>query len=366
MVVYKDKERGTYFFVVRVRQFDGTQKQVKRRGFKTKKEAREAEAKMLIEKETNSNLTFAQVADSYFDWYCQRRKQSSINTIKAILENHLLEKFGKSKINNITAKHIMIYQNEIIHKYSAVYLKKIHTVLSSIFNFAIKFYGLTSNPARIAGNFEKESNKRLNFWEFDEFKQFIHVVDDLLYQAFFTTLYYSGARTGELLALTWADINFEEKSIDINKTNYNRQITKPKTKASNRIIMLPSLVIDLLKTLKEHATLRAPIKNDYIVFGEFYKSIATATLHKRFAKYVVASGIPKILLHEFRHSHASYLINRGVSPLVVAQRLGHSDVSTTLNTYSHLYPSKQAEVVAFMEQDLSFSLPIRDLRPFKS
>ncbi|MCI4222780.1 site-specific integrase [Dickeya dianthicola] len=187
-----------------------------------------------------------------------------------------------------------------------------------------------------------------------------------MYQAFFTTLYYSGARTGELLALTWEDINFEEKSININKTNYNRQVTKPKTKASNRIIMLPSLVIDLLKTLKEHATLGAPIKNDYIVFGEFYTSIATATLHKRFAKYVVASGIPKILLHEFRHSHASYLINRGVSPLVVAQRLGHSDVSTTLNTYSHLYPSKQAEVVAFMEQDLSFSLPIRDLRPLKS
>ena len=79
---------------------------------------------MLVEKETNSSLTFAQVADSYFDWYCQRRKQSSINTIKAILENHLLEKFGKSKINNITAKHIMVYQNEIIHKYSAVYLKR--------------------------------------------------------------------------------------------------------------------------------------------------------------------------------------------------------------------------------------------------
>ena len=60
----------------------------------------------------------------------------------------------------------------------------------------------------------------------------------------------------------------------------------------------------------------------------------------------------KIVLHEFRHSHASYLINKGVSPLIVAQRLGHSDVATTLNTYSHLYPSKQAEVVAFMENDL--------------
>ncbi|PYE91562.1 tyrosine-type recombinase/integrase [Bacillus sp. 196mf] len=352
MVVYKDKERGTYFFVVRVRQFDGTQKQVKRRGFKTKKEAREAEAKILVDKETNSSLTFAQVADSYFDWYCQRRKQSSISTIKTILENHLLERFEKSKINNITAQHIMIYQNEIINQYSAVYLKKIHTVLSSIFNFAIKFYGLASNPARIAGNFEKESNKRMNFWEFDEFKQFIEVVDDPIYKAFFSTLYYSGARKGELLALTWADINFKENSIDINKTEYNRQITPPKTKSSNRVILLPTYAIDLLKELKNHATVKIPLKKDYVVFGELYKSITTATLHKDYEKYISISGVKRILIHEFRHSHASYLINKGVSPLVVAQRLGHSNVSTTLNTYSHLYPSKQAEVIAFMEADL--------------
>ncbi|EKS8368114.1 tyrosine-type recombinase/integrase [Bacillus thuringiensis] len=359
MVVYKDKERGTYFFVVRVRQFDGTQKQVKRRGFKTKKEAREAEAKMLVEKETNSSLTFAQVADSYFDWYSQRRKQSSVGTVKNAIYNHLQKEFGRMKIDKITAKHIMNYQNQIINKYSADTLKLIHAVLSSIFNFAIKFHGLTSNPARIAGNFEKESNKRMNFWEFDEFKQFIDVVDDPLYDTFFSTLYYSGARKGELLALTWADVDFTEKTICINKTEYNRQVTKPKTKASNRTILLPTLVIDLLKKLKEHATLTASVKDDYVVFGEFYSSIATTTLDERYNKYVVAAEVKRILLHEFRHSHASYLINLGVSPLIVAQRLGHSDVATTLNTYSHLYPSKQAEALAFIEKDLEKRLPKR-------
>ncbi|EKS8370495.1 site-specific integrase [Bacillus thuringiensis] len=351
MVVYKDKERGTYFFVVRVRQFDGTQKQVKRRGFKTKKEAREAEAKMLVEKETNSSLTFAQVADSYFDWYCQRRKESSIVTIRNVIYNHLVPEFGRVKVDYLTPKHVMLYQNKIINKYSAKHLKKIHAVLSSIFNFAIKFNGLSQNPARIAGNFEKESNKRMNFWEFEEFKQFIEVVDEPLYKAFFSTLYYSGARKGELLALTWADVNFEESTIDINKTEYNRQVTKPKTKSSNRVIMLPTYTINLLKELKNHATVKTPIKNDYVVFGEFYKSITIATLHKDYDKYVSIAGIKRILIHEFRHSHASYLINKGVSPLVVAQRLGHSNVATTLNTYSHLYPSKQAEVVAFMEKD---------------
>lgn len=359
MVIYKDKERGTYFFVVRVRQFDGTQKQVKRRGFKTKKEAREAEAKMLVEKETNSNLTFAQVADSYFDWYCQRRKQSSIVTIQNAIYNHLIPEFGKVKIDQITARHVMNYQNKIINKYSADSLKKIHTVLSSIFNFSIKFHELTNNPARVAGNFELESNKRMDYWEFDEFQQFIEKVDNLLYDAFFSTLYYSGARKGELLALTWEDVNFTEKTIHINKTEYNRQITKPKTKASNRIILLPTLVIHLLKKLKEHATVTATVKKDYVVFGESYTSVATTTLDERYNKYVAAAGIKRILLHEFRHSHASYLINKGVSPLVVAQRLGHSDVATTLNTYSHLYPSKQLEAIAFMEEDLAERLPKR-------
>ncbi|MGE6619274.1 tyrosine-type recombinase/integrase, partial [Bacillus mycoides] len=277
---------------------------------------------------------------------------SSCNLLIQLIYTHLLDEFGKMKIDRITAKHVMDYQNKIIHKYAADYLKKIHTVLSSIFNFAIKFHGSTINPAKIAGNFEKEANRRMNFWEFEEFKQFIRSVDDPLYKAFFATLYYSGARKGELLALTWADINFKEQTIDINKTSYNRQITKPKTKASTRIIMLPSLVIDLLKKLKEHATLTAPVKDDYVVFGEFYNSISTSTLQLNYKKYIKIAQVQNIVLHEFRHSHASYLINKGVSPLMVAQRLGHSDVATTLNTYSHLYPSKQAEVVAFMENDL--------------
>lgn len=115
--------------------------------------------------------------------------------------------------------------------------------------------------------------------------------------------------------------------------------------------MLPLHILNLLKELKNRATVKAPVKNDYFVFGEFYTCISTTTLDRKYANYLNIAGVKKILLHEFRHSHASYLINKGVSPLVVAQRLGHSSVSTTLDTYSHLYPSKQEEVVAYMEKD---------------
>lgn len=351
MAVYKDNDRGTYYFVTRIRQSDGTLKQVKRRGFKKKKEAELAEVKILLEGEETVGATFQQIADDYFNWYCKRRKQSSINVIKNITYNHLIPEFGKKKIDKILPKNIMNYQNKIIDQYSPDFLKKIHTTLSAIFNHAIKFHGQANNPARITGNFEIESNKRLNYWEFEEFKQFINVVDELMYKTFFTTLYYSGARKGELLALTWDDISFEENTININKTEYNRIITKPKTKASIRIILMPKFVMDQLMDIKKDAASTAPVKQDYRVFGQFYDSISTTTLDRKYDKYIQDSKVKRILLHEFRHSHASYLINKNVNPLVVAQRLGHSDVATTLNTYSHLYPSKQAEAVAFMEDD---------------
>lgn len=351
MAIYKDENRGTYYFVTRVRQNDGTLKQVKRRGFKTQKEAKLAEAKALMMTETTSSLTFKQIADNYFEWYSKRRKKSSIDVIKNITYNHLIKEFGKAKVDRITPGHIMNYQNKIISLYSPDFLKKIHTTLSAIFNHAIKFNGLTNNPARVAGNFEIKTNKRINFWEFEEFKKFIEVVEDQLYKAFFLTLYYSGARKGELLALTWEDVNFEESTINIDKTDYKGEITDPKTDASNRIILLPNFVMDHLRILKEASEKDVPVKEEYVVFGSFHKSISTTTLDRRYANYIEQSGVKRIVIHEFRHSHASYLINKGVSPLIVAQRLGHSDVATTLNTYSHLYPSKQAEAVAFMKDD---------------
>lgn len=89
----------------------------------------------------------------------------------------------------------------------------------------------------------------------------------------------------------------------------------------------------------------------YVVFGEFHDHISTTTLDRKYAEYVKAAKVKKIRLHDFRHSHASYLINRNTIPSVVAKRLGHKDVGTTLNIYSHLYPSTEKEAVLKMEDD---------------
>ncbi|MEC0282293.1 tyrosine-type recombinase/integrase [Terribacillus saccharophilus] len=344
MAVYKDSERGTYYFITRI-----NGKQVKRRGFKTKSEAKRAEAKAFLDFEemNDENPSFENIAKEYLNWYEKRRKLSSYTKISSIVNIHLIPYFGNKKLNAIRPRHVTIYQDSIIDKFAPSHVKKIHTVLSAIFNYAIKQEYTKDNPARTVGNVELEEDKHINFWILDEFKTFVKHVDNFMYYTLFMILYYSGMRKGELLALTWADIDFDNNLISVNKTAYNRVITKPKTRSSIRQIKMPKHVMRLLSQLKADNN----PKMTYVVFGEFHDHISTTTLDRKYEHWVKVSQVKKIRLHDFRHSHASYLINNGTIASVIAMRLGHSNVATTLNVYSHLYPSTEEEAVLKMEDD---------------
>ena len=351
MAVYFDDKRKTYYFVASVK-VNGKPKQVKRRGFRTKRDARLAEAEIKIEYEnkevTPESMKFNDLTKEYKEWYKTRRKASSYSKISEIIKLHLDPYFKNKKISKITVKNVMDLQNNLIDKkYSVSHIKKIHTILSGTLSYAVKQGYIKNNVARLAGNVELDNEKHINYWVLDEFKEFISCVDELLYYTLFMTLYYSGMRKGELLALTWRDIDFEEKTINVNKTSYDRNITTPKTKASTRIIYMPNHVLYWLKKLK----LSKLSKPSYVVFGEYTTHISESTLDRAFAKYLKLYGVKKIRIHDFRHSHASYLINQKAIISVVAKRLGHGDVATTLNTYSHLYPTTEKEVVSQMEDD---------------
>lgn len=351
MPVYKDKKRGTYFFTFSVEDKNGVYRQIRRRGFKTKSEARQAEAEALLSiedgEENDNDPTFEFVANEYLNWYKKRRKESSFNKTKSTIDNHLTPKFGRKQLSRIRPRDVTRLQDNLLDTFSPAHVKKIHSVLSATFNFAIKMEYATDNPARTAGNIDIEEEKHVNYWNLEEFKKFISVVDDELYHALFMTLYYSGMRKGELLALTWGDVDFENNTLNIDKTAYNRIITKPKTQSSIRKIIMPNHVMTSLSRLKANIE----PKMSYVVFGEFHDHVSTTTLDRKYEGYIKESGVKKIRLHDFRHSHASYLINKNTIVSVIAQRLGHGNVATTLNTYSHLYPSTEREAVLKMEDD---------------
>lgn len=348
MAIYRDKKRGTYYFSVYV-DVNGESKRFVRRGFANKNEAKKAEIDFLynFDAEGEENISFSKLAHMYLRWYEKRRKNSSYTKIESVTRVHILPEFGNKLAKDVTKRNVIMFHDELLSKLKPVSAKKVHTVLSAILNHGISLEYLKINVAREVGNVDVLEDKRINFWTVDEFKQFISVVDDNFYKSFFMMLFYGGFRKGELLALTWKDIDFESNTIDINKTVYQRNVTSPKNRSSVRIVKLPEHTMKLLKEKK----LQSKNKLTYVVFGNFFDHKPETTIDRDYNIYVKTSKLKRIRLHDFRHSHASYLIHLGIDISVISKRLGHANTSTTYDVYGHLYPNAEDTAISIMEDD---------------
>ena len=150
----------------------------------------------------------------------------------------------------------------------------------------------------------------------------------------------------ELLALTPEDFDFTTHTLRINKSyqRLNREdvITPPKTFKSNRFIKMPQFICD---EMQDYMEMLYGLKEDERIF-----TISKSYLHHEMNRGSKVSGVKRIRVHDLRHSHAAFLINKGVQPLMIKERFGHTDIRITLNTYGHLYPDQQ-KVVADMLDD---------------
>ena len=152
---------------------------------------------------------------------------------------------------------LLMYKDKNGKGYSQTYLKTINCQLTAIFNYAIRYYNLQDNPCRKAGAIGKSKGEPKDFWMQEEFNDFLETVSDKPETRMaFLLLYWSGMRIGELLALTYDDINLEEKTISITKS-YQRLkgkdvITQPKTPKSIRIITMPDFLADEFREYCSH------------------------------------------------------------------------------------------------------------------
>lgn len=349
MPAYKDEKTGKWFAKFYYTNWQGIKKQKWKRGFATKKEALGFERDFLEKQSANPDMTFQNLYEIYMEDMAARLKQSTLLTKKAVLQTHILPFFGSKPINEIKASDVRRWQAKLMsspNNYSQTYLKKINTELNSIINYAKRFYDLNTNPCGKAGTIGKTKAEEMDYWTYDEYIAFREgVKDKSLSYICFEVLYWTGMREGELLALSPADIDLDNKTISINRT-YQRiggkdVFTSPKTRKSKRKIPIPDF---LCQELSDYIQSRYMLDADERLFP-----VTKSYLSHEMIRGCKNTGVKKIRIHDIRHSHASLLINQGCDALMLADRLGHEKVSTTLNTYSHLFPHKQQELVHSLE-----------------
>ena len=342
MKAEKDKKTGKWLIQYRYTDWQGKRRKSTKRGFATKREAEEWLRNFLITQKADFDMKF----EDFWKIYCAdmetRLREHTMRTKKYVVELKILPYFGNKRVNDITAADIRQWQNELIKMgYSPTYLKTINNQLSAIFNYAVRYYDLKSNPCAKAGSMGKSKAEEMDFWTGEEFRKFIDSVMNkrLSYMAFMT-LYWTGMRLGELLALNPKDVDLEKRTISITKS-YQRLgkkdvITPPKTSKSKRVITIPEF---LAADIKDYMDSLYDLQEDDRLFP-----ITKYYLEHEMQRGIKESGVKRIRVHDLRHSHASMLIELGFSPLEIANRLGHEKVETTLNTYAHLYPNKQTKL----------------------
>lgn len=340
--------------------FTGKQKRTTRRGFKTQKEAKKAERELLLSVEENgftdhsSKPTFKEVADLWLKSYETTVKpttyQNTKNYLEAIIENH----FKDIRIDSVSVSMMQKIVIDLSKKYVA-YLSQL-SIINRVFKYAVHLDIIQTNPVdRIIRPKQQKPRKEKIALTKEELNQFLTLAKKdarpVLYTAWHT-LAYTGLRRGELLGLEWSDIDFENKTISVNKTlvtvNGSLYTQSPKTKRSTRTISLDDATIQVLKNWKleqKKQFFKNDVKSKDIVITNIKGSyLDFAYFRDELKKFLSTHNLKRFSVHSLRHTHASLLFEAGIEPKTISDRLGHSNIQTTLNMYTHLNDKQRSDV----------------------
>lgn len=352
-----------------------TQKRIRiiRKGFKTKKEALDIEQHIRVVELKEKRFDFLVTTDMLFNILEEEdrqnnRKISYISTQKNNYERHIKPYFKDTNLNKLSYEHIFEFREYLKTKskkqngnstLSPNTVNKIIILLKKIFDTGVRKSLIDKNPV---DNLRKLpiSKPTINFWSVEEFNEFRKLItnDEISYDLFFTIAFFTGMRMGEILALNWYDINLITSTIHVTKTAYfvnnTNHINSTKTRAGTRRITINNKLTAMLTGWKEK---QVYLLKEFTTDTENLQIIQSTPIaitknmvDKKFKQILARNNnLKKIRIHDLRHSHASLLINQGEDYLVVKERLGHASITTTIDTYSHLYPSKQKNLASKLD-----------------
>ena len=318
-------------------------------------------------KKTVQVKTYKELAALWLESHRLTVRPQTFAVTRRQVNHHLIPEFGSMKIDKITPSSIQEFINQLAPK--LVNFKEINSINRRILQHGVTLQLLTSNPARdvILPKKQKKGREAVKFIEPDNLKAFIDYAEKLSTKSYkhyyrfvvFKLLLATGCRIGELTALEWSDIDLKEKTITISKTCSQeiRMIGETKTKAGTRKISIDPKTTLMLRQYQNRQRLmflevgaRAPS----VVFATTVRDyLPRHSLQQIIDKRCETLGIPRFTCHAFRHTHASLLLNAGISYKELQYRLGHSNISMTLDVYSHLSKDKEKEAVSYYEKAIN-------------
>ncbi|HFX3752434.1 site-specific integrase [Enterococcus mundtii] len=354
----------------------GKEKRTTRRGFKTKKEASLDLARFQLEIESNgisqhSIKTFSELYDLWMSQHVKNIRNTTEQRIKNHFTNQILPSFGKMKLEAITPATCQKILTEWSMKYHSY--QKIKSYTSQVFNYGILIGVIKTNPMErtITPKFNHDSAEiEAEFYTKEELRQFFDCLQELEDDralAFFRLAAYTGARKGEILGLTWKDIDFDKKTVQFNKTLVELSdgslcINPTKTGSSKRTITIDDGTLTILKKWKRTvikknlsrgiridnmddvpviSTIKANKKRDFLYKG--YPNLVMSKVARKFPDMKI------IKVHGFRKTHATLLFEAGAQVKDVQDRLGHSSSKTTMDIYIQVSKNRQEETVELFD-----------------
>ena len=317
--------------------------------------------------------TYKELALLWWDSYKDTVKPNTQDNVHKILNNHILPLFGSFKLDKLTTPLIQSIINKVANKTNKgetgayLYYDKIHALNKRILQYGVVMQAIPFNPAReviLPRNIQKAKRQKVKHFNNEELRQFIDYLDSLdsnRYRYYYETVLYkfllaTGCRINEALALSWSDIDLDNSVVHITKTlNCELELNSPKSKSGYRDIDIDQQTITMLKKYQRKQTQEGWKlgRTETVVFSDFinaypnYKVVA-GRLKSHFKK----AGVNNIGFHGFRHTHASLLLNSGIPYKELQHRLGHSTLSMTMDTYSHLSKENAKKAVSFYEMAL--------------
>ncbi len=365
MPIYKmdGRKDGKQKYRVRINYVDdyGRSKQIDRVAYgldEAKQLERELNYQIKQEKPAEK-ITIEKLFEEYIKAKKFELRESTLDKKQRILKFHVLPYLSDVKIDKLNVAILQEWKNNIAEQGLSIRTRKnVYSEFRAMLNFAVKMEYIERNPLLKVGNFQAplEEVKEMDFYTEEEFLKYIRSAKEYCieseksgdlynwnYYVFFCIAFYTGLRKGEINALTWNDI--KNNSIAVTKSVCQQvkgddRITPPKNKSSIRTIQIP---LPLIEVLAQH---KAKLKKQQIFNADWFicggeKSIRNTSIDNMNRLFSKLAEVKTIRIHDFRHSHASLLANAGINIQEIARRLGHSNISITLQTYSHLYPSEK-------------------------